>query len=89
MAEESRHNGTEAIGHNDLATRAPVNRFDRIDTIIDAVFGPDDDSPVPAAHTMVPALDLTTCAGCGTHMPPGAVFHLCDPCHWKAIEEAV
>ena len=66
-----------------------MNRFDHIQAIIDAVFGPDDDSPVPTARTMVAAVDLKLCAGCGANMPPGATFHLCDPCHWKAIEEAV
>jgi len=61
-----------------------VNHFEHIHSIIDAVFGPDDDSLVPAT-----ALDLTICAGCGGDMPPGATFHLCDHCHWIAIEEAV
>jgi len=66
-----------------------VNRFDHIQAIIDAVFGPDDDSPVPTARTMVAALDLKMCADCGANMPPGATFHLCNPCHWKTIEEAI
>ena len=66
-----------------------MNRFDQIHSIIDAVFGPDDDSPVPTARTMVAAVDLKMCAGCGTVMPPDAAFHLCDPCHWTVIEEAV
>jgi hypothetical protein len=66
-----------------------VNHFDHIHSIIDAVFGPDDDSPVPTARTMIATLDLTSCAGCGADMPPGATFHLCGPCHWIAIEEAV
>lgn len=88
MAEETwqrRHRGN---GRKDLPTRTPVNRFDHIRSIIDAVFGPDDDSPVPTARSMIAPLDLTRCAGCGTTMPPGAVFHLCDACHWKDIEEA-
>jgi hypothetical protein len=66
-----------------------VNRFDHIHSVIDAVFGPDDDSPVPSAGTMIAVLDLTSCADCGTDMPPGATFHLCDACHRIAIEEAV
>ena len=65
-----------------------MNRFDHIHSIIDAVFGPDDNSPVPTASTMIAPLDLTSCAGCGTRLPPGATFHLCGPCHWKDIEEA-
>lgn len=65
-----------------------MNHFDHIGSIIDAVFGPDDDSPVPTARTMTAAHDLTTCAECGTDMPPAA-FALCGPCHQKSILEAV
>ena len=64
------------------------NAFEHIGSIIDAVFGPDDDSPVPTARTMVADLDLTICTDCGTNMP-AATFHLCGPCHWKAIDEAL
>jgi hypothetical protein len=65
-----------------------VNHFDHIHSIIDAVFGPDDDSPVPTARTMIAAVDLKMCADCGADMP-AATFYLCGPCHQKSIVEAV
>jgi hypothetical protein len=65
-----------------------MNHFDQITSIIDAVFGPDDESPVPTARTMTTAVDFTTCTGCGNDMP-AAAFHLCGPCHQVLINEAV
>jgi hypothetical protein len=65
----------------------PVNRFDHIRSIIDTVFGPEDDSDVPTAHTMTAARDFTACTSCGNNMP-AAAFWLCGPCHQLSLDEA-
>lgn len=64
-----------------------VNHFDHIHSIIDAVFGPDDGSPVPTAGTMTAAHDFTTCTGCGNDIP-AAAFWLCGACHQLSLDEA-
>ena len=57
MAEETWRAGTEAMDPPVPAGRTPVNRFDHIRSIIDAVFGPDDDGPVPGVRAMIVPLD--------------------------------
>jgi hypothetical protein len=66
---------------------AAVNHYERIHSIVDAVFGPDDDSPVPTARTMTAAQAFTTCTGCGNDIP-AAAFWLCGPCHQHSLDEA-